>query len=74
MPFPFYVPADATKNAHLRAQDGAPERLTLVRADLLDKESLAAAFRGCEGVFHTASPVTDDPVIRYLLHRNLGFV
>ncbi|RLN03003.1 cinnamoyl-CoA reductase 1-like [Panicum miliaceum] len=38
-----------------------PERLTLVRADPLDKESLAAAFRGCEGIFHTASPVTDDP-------------
>ncbi|RLN04977.1 cinnamoyl-CoA reductase 1-like [Panicum miliaceum] len=32
-----------------------------VRADLLDMESLAAAFRGCEGVFHTASPITDDP-------------
>ncbi|KAF8691899.1 hypothetical protein HU200_040016 [Digitaria exilis] len=52
---------DEEKNAHLRALDGAAERLTLVRADLLDKESLAAAFRGCEGVFHTASPVTDDP-------------
>ncbi|KAL6839173.1 hypothetical protein ACP4OV_031064 [Aristida adscensionis] len=52
---------DDAKNAHLRALDGAAERLTLVRADLLDKESLAAAFRGCEGVFHTASPVTDDP-------------
>ncbi|CAO2187743.1 unnamed protein product [Urochloa humidicola] len=50
-------PDDDAKNAHLRAA----ERLTLVRADLLDKESLAAAFRGCEGVFHTASPVTDDP-------------
>nr|CAB3482657.1 unnamed protein product [Digitaria exilis] len=54
-------PDDEEKNAHLRALDGAAERLTLVRADLLDKESLAAAFRGCEGVFHTASPVTDDP-------------
>ncbi|CAL5011628.1 unnamed protein product [Urochloa decumbens] len=54
-------PDDDAKNAHLRALDGATERLTLVRADLLDKESLTAALRGCEGVFHTASPVTDDP-------------
>ncbi|CAO2189013.1 unnamed protein product [Urochloa humidicola] len=54
-------PDDAAKNAHLSLLDGAAERLTLVRADLLDMESLAAAFRGCEGVFHTASPITDDP-------------
>ncbi|KAF8691901.1 hypothetical protein HU200_040018 [Digitaria exilis] len=54
-------PDDDAKNAHLRALDGAAERLTLVPADLLDKESLATAFRGCEGVFHTACPVTDDP-------------
>ncbi|PUZ50930.1 hypothetical protein GQ55_6G115900 [Panicum hallii var. hallii] len=54
-------PDDEEKNAHLRALDGAAERLTLVRADLLDMESLAAAFRGCQGVFHAASPVTDDP-------------
>jgi hypothetical protein len=64
---------DDAKNAHLKSLDGATERLTLLRGDLLDKDSLAAAFRGCEGVFHTASPVTDDPVIHYLcsvLHRN----
>ncbi|TVU42346.1 hypothetical protein EJB05_08746, partial [Eragrostis curvula] len=54
-------PDDDAKNAHLRALDGAAERLTLVCAELLDKESLAAAFQGCEGVFHTASPVTDNP-------------
>lgn len=53
---------DKVKNAHLRVLDGAAERLTLVRADLLDKKSLDAAFRGCEGVFHTASPITDNPV------------
>ncbi|KAK3121445.1 hypothetical protein QOZ80_8BG0653440 [Eleusine coracana subsp. coracana] len=28
---------------------------------MLDKKSLDEAFRGCEGVFHTASPITDDP-------------
>ncbi|KAF8701433.1 hypothetical protein HU200_033598 [Digitaria exilis] len=54
-------PDDDAKNVHLRALDGAAERLNLVPVDLLDKESLAAAFRGCEGVFHTACPVTDDP-------------
>uniref|UniRef100_A0A0E0EPM7 cinnamoyl-CoA reductase n=1 Tax=Oryza meridionalis TaxID=40149 RepID=A0A0E0EPM7_9ORYZ len=49
------------KNDHLRALDGAGERLVLLRADLLDPDSLVAAFTGCEGVFHAASPVTDDP-------------
>lgn len=54
--------SDDPKNDHLRALDGAADRLTLYRADLLDPDSLAAAFAGCEGVFHAASPVTDDPV------------
>ncbi|CAM0901999.1 unnamed protein product [Alopecurus aequalis] len=54
-------PDDIAKNEHLRVLEGATERLTLFPADLLDKESLTAAFRGCEGVFHTACPVTDDP-------------
>ncbi|CAN6210209.1 unnamed protein product [Urochloa humidicola] len=49
------------KNDHLRALDGAAERLILLRADLLDPDSLLEAFSGCEGVFHAASPVTDDP-------------
>jgi cinnamoyl-CoA reductase len=50
------------KNAHLRALPGAAERLTLCRADLLDGGALRAAVAGCHGVFHTASPMTDDPV------------
>ena len=50
------------KNDHLRALDGAADRLVLLRADLLDPESLVEAFSGCDGVFHAASPVTDDPV------------
>ncbi|XP_048551362.1 cinnamoyl-CoA reductase 1-like, partial [Triticum urartu] len=54
-------PDDMTRNAHLRALEGATDRLTLFRVDLLDKESLVAAFQRCEGVFHTACPVTDDP-------------
>ncbi|KAJ7951978.1 Cinnamoyl-CoA reductase [Quillaja saponaria] len=49
------------KNAHLKELDGAKERLTLFKADLLDIESLKASINGCNGVFHTASPVTDNP-------------
>ncbi|KAF5758082.1 putative cinnamoyl-CoA reductase [Helianthus annuus] len=52
---------DDSKNNHLRELEGAKERLTLYKADLLDLESLCEAINGCEGVFHTASPVTDDP-------------
>ncbi|XP_057967578.1 cinnamoyl-CoA reductase 1-like [Malania oleifera] len=52
---------DDPKNSHLREMEGAKERLTLCKADLLDYESLKAAIDGCDGVFHPASPVTDDP-------------
>ncbi|RAL41400.1 hypothetical protein DM860_010194 [Cuscuta australis] len=49
------------KNSHLRELEGAKERLSLTRAELLDFQSLREAINGCDGVFHTASPVTDDP-------------
>nr|AIX92152.1 cinnamoyl-CoA reductase 1 [Betula platyphylla] len=52
---------DDPKNAHLKELEGATERLTLWKTDLLDYESLKAAIDGCDGVIHTASPVTDDP-------------
>ncbi|KAK8551141.1 hypothetical protein V6N13_119626 [Hibiscus sabdariffa] len=52
---------DDPKNSHLRELEGANERLSLHRADLLDYQSLKEAITGCDGVFHTASPVTDDP-------------
>uniref|UniRef100_A0A0D3FBX6 NAD-dependent epimerase/dehydratase domain-containing protein n=1 Tax=Oryza barthii TaxID=65489 RepID=A0A0D3FBX6_9ORYZ len=52
---------DPSKNAHLLALEGADERLTLCRADVLDFASLRAAFAGCHGVFHVASPVSNDP-------------
>ncbi|KAK8575842.1 hypothetical protein V6N13_032847 [Hibiscus sabdariffa] len=52
---------DDPKNAHLRELEGANQRLTLHRADLLDYQSLMEAINGCVGVFHTASPVTDNP-------------
>ncbi|XP_073269124.1 cinnamoyl-CoA reductase 1-like [Primulina huaijiensis] len=52
---------DDPKNSHLRELEGADERLILCRANLDDYESLREAINGCNGVFHTASPVTDDP-------------
>ncbi|KAL9678469.1 hypothetical protein QQ045_016313 [Rhodiola kirilowii] len=52
---------DDPKNSHLRELEGADKRLILCKADLLDFESLREAIKGCDGVFHTASPVTDDP-------------
>ncbi|WOH05507.1 hypothetical protein DCAR_0624924 [Daucus carota subsp. sativus] len=52
---------DDPKNAHLLELEGAKDRLTLCKADLLDYESLRNAISGCDGVFHSASPVTDDP-------------
>ncbi|KAH7859003.1 hypothetical protein Vadar_030338 [Vaccinium darrowii] len=52
---------DDPKNSHLRNLEGAEERLTLCKADLLDFESLGRAIDGCDGVFHTAAPLSDDP-------------
>jgi len=53
--------ADDPKNAHLWALDGAAERLTILQVDLLDRASLRAAFDGCDGVIHTASPMHGNP-------------
>ncbi|KAJ1259968.1 hypothetical protein BS78_10G196100 [Paspalum vaginatum] len=47
----------ASKNAHLKALEGAGERLQLVKANLMDYDSVASAVASCEGVFHVASPV-----------------
>nr|CAA66063.1 cinnamoyl-CoA reductase [Eucalyptus gunnii] len=52
---------DDPKNGHLRELEGASERLTLYKGDLMDYGSLEEAIKGCDGVVHTASPVTDDP-------------
>ncbi|KAJ4843980.1 NADPH-cytochrome p450 reductase [Turnera subulata] len=52
---------DDPKNAHLRELEGASERLSLWKVDLEDFQSVREAIMGCDGVFHTASPVTDDP-------------
>lgn len=62
MLFSFVGHLDDPKNSHLKELKGAKDRLILCKADLQDYESLCQAINGCEGVFHTASPVTDDPV------------
>ncbi|KVI07737.1 NAD-dependent epimerase/dehydratase [Cynara cardunculus var. scolymus] len=50
-------PCDEKKNGHLKKLEDAEERLQLFKADLLDYEDLCAAFAGCNGVLHIASPV-----------------
>ncbi|GKC58741.1 cinnamoyl-CoA reductase 2-like protein, partial [Tanacetum coccineum] len=50
------------KYAHLKSLEKASENLKLFMADLLDYESLCAAIAGCDGVFHTASPVPSGSV------------
>ncbi|KAL8500852.1 hypothetical protein ACS0TY_020438 [Phlomoides rotata] len=55
---------DPRRFNHLKALDGADERLELVEANLLEDGSFDSAVDGCDGVFHTASPVspgTTDP-------------
>ena len=58
--------ADPKKTEHLRALEGANERLHLLKANLLEEGSFDSVVEGCEGVFHTASPfyenVTDPQV------------
>ncbi|XP_062118185.1 cinnamoyl-CoA reductase CAD2-like [Humulus lupulus] len=52
-------PNDPQKTAHLVALDGAKERLHLFKANLMEEGSFDSAINGCDGVFHTASPVLD---------------
>lgn len=42
--------------------EGANECLQLVKGDLLAEGSFDDAIMGCEGVFHTASPVLGCPI------------
>ncbi|KAI4355821.1 hypothetical protein L6164_004558 [Bauhinia variegata] len=52
---------DDPKNGHLKVLEGAKERLTLHKVDLFDLESVKVAISGCDGLFHAASPITDNP-------------
>ncbi|XP_011032045.1 PREDICTED: cinnamoyl-CoA reductase 1-like [Populus euphratica] len=53
-------PNDPKKTEHLRALNGAQERLQLFKANLLEEGSFDSVVEGCEGVFHTASPFYHD--------------
>ncbi|KAK9913042.1 hypothetical protein M0R45_036868 [Rubus argutus] len=50
-------PNDPKKTEHLFSLDGAKDRLHLFKADLLEEGCFDPVIDGCEGVFHTASPV-----------------
>ncbi|KAK8702710.1 hypothetical protein V6N13_021051 [Hibiscus sabdariffa] len=50
-------PNDPKKTQHLLSLDGAKERLHLFKAELLDDGCFDSVVDGCQGVFHTASPV-----------------
>ncbi|GLU00306.1 hypothetical protein SLE2022_176830 [Rubroshorea leprosula] len=50
-------PNDPKKTEHLLALDGAKERLHLFKAELVDEGCFDSVVDGCDGVFHTASPV-----------------
>ncbi|XP_042507082.1 tetraketide alpha-pyrone reductase 1 [Macadamia integrifolia] len=57
------------KLAFLWQLEGAKERLKLMKADLMEEGSFDDAIVGCEGVFHTASPVVgpnSDPKVEIL--------
>lgn len=51
---------DPKKTEHLRALEGASERLRFFKANLLDEGAFDTAVSGCIGVFHTASPFYHD--------------
>lgn len=60
---------DPRKTDHLLALDGAMERLHLFEADLIEEGSFDSVVNGCDGVFHTASPVSlsvTDPQVQIL--------
>ncbi|KAK6240191.1 hypothetical protein QUC31_005660 [Theobroma cacao] len=48
---------DPKKTEHLLSLDGAKERLHLFKAELMDEGCFDSVVDGCQGVFHTASPV-----------------
>ena len=59
---------------HLLKLDGAKERLHLFKADLLEEGSFDPVVEGCDGVFHTASPVNLGVVKDPQVHSNSIFV
>ncbi|VFR02618.1 unnamed protein product [Cuscuta campestris] len=56
-------PGDVVKYGHLKQMIAEEEgKLEVLKADLLDYDSLVAAISGCTAVFHVASPVPYGPV------------
>lgn len=56
-------PGDVVKYGHLKRMVAEEEgKLEVLKADLLDYDSLVAAIAGCTAVFHVASPVPYGPV------------
>ncbi|RZB69857.1 Cinnamoyl-CoA reductase 1 isoform A [Glycine soja] len=53
---------DEAETKHLQSLDGASTRLRLFQMDLLRHDTVLAAVRGCDGVFHLASPCIVDQV------------
>lgn len=64
------------KVKHLLDLPKASTHLTLLKADLNEEGSFDEAIKGCEGVFHVATPMDfeskDPEVIRYPLFFFLG--
>lgn len=52
---------DGRKYEHLRALEGANGRLELLKADILDYQSLVTVIQGCHGVFHVATAMSHNP-------------
>ena len=72
--FPHDGTDDPKKTEFLMALDGAKERLHLFQANLLEEGSFDALVDGCEGVFHTASPVqysVSNPQVHFTWWSNL---
>ncbi|XP_010432286.1 PREDICTED: tetraketide alpha-pyrone reductase 1-like [Camelina sativa] len=71
-------PGNEKKLAHLWKLEGAKERLRLVKADLVEDGSFDNAIMGCQGVFHTASPVLkptsnpEDEILRPAIEGTLN--
>ncbi|CAN0901784.1 Phenylacetaldehyde reductase [Linum grandiflorum] len=62
-------PNDPKKTEHLRALEGASDRLLLFKANLLEEGSFDSGVEGCVAVFHTASPLElIDPALKGTLN------
>ena len=72
--FSLNVSTEDGKYEHLRELEGAEERLEIVKADILDYQSLVSALRGCHGVFHMACLLNDDPVFIFHLIHSCAYI